>query len=249
MSIVAALLIAVGMADLCRRRRLPVWLPLPIAPVTVAVIGILAGLSSLAEVLLLLLVAVIAVAWIVLSSRARVYGTGEFWPLLTLIGGVLALILLSGLARPAGGWLADWLAGSPWPRLTDLEPDRLLLVLGLFVIQLSTANELVRQVLAAVGAMKPKGQPQASDQLRGGRLLGPMERIFILGLGLAGEVTAAGLVIAAKGLIRFPELSARRSDSSSINGIGIDEVTEYFLLGSFVSWLISLTAIGLAFLG
>ena len=35
------------------------------------------------------------------------------------------------------------------------------------------------------------------------------ERVFILGLGLAGQVTAAGLVIAAKGLIRFPELQAQ----------------------------------------
>lgn len=248
MSIVAAVLLAVGIADLCRRRRFPVWLPLPAVPVTVAVVGIVAGLGSLAEVLLLILAAVIALAWIVQSSRARVYATGEFWPLLSLIGGLLLLILLSGLVGPAGGLLADWLAGSPWTRLTDLPADRFLLVIGLFVVQLSTANELVRQVLAAVGAIKPHGQPQASDQLRGGRLLGPMERIFILGLGIAGEITAAGLVIAAKGLIRFPELSARRSDSSSINGIGIDEVTEYFLLGSFVSWLISLVAIGIAFL-
>mgnify|MGYP002652878805 CR=1 FL=1 len=45
------------------------------------------------------------------------------------------------------------------------------------------------------------------------RLLGPLERVLILGLGLAGQVTAASLVIAAKGLIRFPELqSSSRAD-------------------------------------
>ena len=59
----------------------------------------------------------------------------------------------------------------------------------------------------------PASEPQPSDQLRGGRLLGPMERVLILGLGLAGQLTAAGLVIAAKGLIRFPELQAKRDDS------------------------------------
>ncbi|GAB3926535.1 hypothetical protein GCM10027613_40890 [Microlunatus endophyticus] len=55
-------------------------------------------------------------------------------------------------------------------------------------------------------------------------------------------------MIAAKGLIRFPELNARRKNGS-VTGVGIDEVTEYFLLGSFLSWLISLAAIGILALG
>ena len=67
-----------------------------------------------------------------------------------------------------------------------------------------------------------------------------MERVLIIGLGLAGQLTAAGLVIAAKGLIRFPELQSKRSDRESVDGAGIDEVTEYFLVGSFVSWLVAL---------
>ena len=84
------------------------------------------------------------------------------------------------------------------------------------------------------------GEPQPSDQLRGGRLLGPMERVLILGLGLAGQLTAAGLVIAAKGLIRFPELQSTRNETTTVEAVGIDEVTEYFLVGSFVSWLVAL---------
>ena len=47
-------------------------------------------------------------------------------------------------------------------------------------------------------------------------------------------------MIAAKGLIRFPELQAKRDDSTSVDGVGIDAVTEYFLVGSFVSWLVAL---------
>ena len=72
-----------------------------------------------------------------------------------------------------------------------------------------------------------------------------MERVLILGLGLAGQLTAAGLVIAAKGLIRFPELQAKRDDSTSVDGVGIDAVTEYFLVGSFVSWLVALGSLAL----
>ena len=78
------------------------------------------------------------------------------------------------------------------------------------------------------------------------RLLGPMERVLILGLGLAGQLGAAGLVIAAKGLIRFPELQSKRSDSVAVDGAGIDQVTEYFLVGSFVSWLLALGSLVLA---
>ena len=120
---------------------------------------------------------------------------------------------------------------------------------ALLLVNLATANVVVRLVLVSVGAMRPVqplgagSEPQPSDQLRGGRLLGPMERVLILGLGLAGQLTAAGLVIAAKGLIRFPELQAKRDDSTSVDGVGIDEVTEYFLVGSFVSWLVALVSL------
>ena len=81
-----------------------------------------------------------------------------------------------------------------------------------------------------------------AHSLKGGRLLGPMERVFILGLGLTGQFTAAGIVVAAKGLLRFPELQAARDSS---RGPGIHAVTEYFLVGSFASWLIALAAVAL----
>ena len=36
-----------------------------------------------------------------------------------------------------------------------------------------------------------------------------MERVFIVGLGLAGQLTAASIVVAAKGLLRWPELQSK----------------------------------------
>jgi hypothetical protein len=248
-SVLGILLIAVGVSDLTRRRSLPPWLPLVSGPIAVVLLGLLAGLGSGADVGLLVLSGLVAATWSILVGRSHVFGTGQLPPLLVLLGGVVLIILLAGTATPAGGWLAAWLDDSPWRAFSRLSADRFLSVIGLFVVQLSTGNELVRLVLGGVGAIRPQGQPQVSDQLRGGRLLGPMERLFILGLGLAGQITAAGLVVAAKGLIRFPELTARRSDASEVNGIGIDEVTEYFLLGSFVSWLVGLAGLALAHLG
>jgi hypothetical protein len=102
---------------------------------------------------------------------------------------------------------------------------------------------LVRLVLGSVGAVRPVGEPQPSDKLKGGRLLGPMERLLIVGLGLGGQLTMATAVVAAKSIIRFPEINAQKARENG--GIGIDEVTEYFLVGSFASWILALGGLAL----
>ncbi len=114
---------------------------------------------------------------------------------------------------------------------------------GVVLLQLVTGNQLVRLVLGSVGAVRPVGEPQPSDRLKGGRLLGPMERLLIVGLGLSGQIATASAVVAAKGIIRFPELSAHRKEGTGSN---IDEVTEYFLVGSFASWLVAMGGLALA---
>jgi hypothetical protein len=71
-----------------------------------------------------------------------------------------------------------------------------------------------------------------------------MERLLILGLSLAGQLTAATAVVAAKSIIRFPEINAQKVRENG--GIGIDDVTEYFLVGSFASWIVALGGLALA---
>ena len=249
MSVLACLLFAVGATDLVRAEGAT---PGRVRRVVAACVGLLAllvlallgHLGSGVDVVLLVLAAIGLVGWVALSSRAvDTRRTGRLRPGLAL--GVLAtsgLVLLgaSGHTTAVAGPLGGWISGLALPGLGGRDPTRALLVAGALLAQLSTANLVVRLVLAGVGAIKPTGQPQPSDRLRGGRLLGPMERLLILCLGLAGEVTAAGSVIAAKGLIRWPELQAWSRDP---HAPGIDEVTEYFLVGSFVSWLVALGAL------
>lgn len=105
--------------------------------------------------------------------------------------------------------------------------SRTLLIAGVLLLQLSTSNILVRLFLDAVGV------PAASNEtsLKGGRLLGPMERILIVTLALGGELTAAAVVVAAKGLLRWPELRSAQAH-------GPTPLSEYFLVGSFASWLL-----------
>jgi hypothetical protein len=111
----------------------------------------------------------------------------------------------------------------------DLGLDRSVLLAGIALLQLSTANLLVRLLLDAVGV---PAQSHEKD-LKGGRVLGPMERLFVLVLAIAGQLTAASVVVAAKGLLRWPELRSPREGGPS-------EISEYFLIGSFASWLVAL---------
>jgi len=262
-SALALLLIAVGLADLVSARDWP-------HPLLARRVGALVGLASIAALALLAdldgwgdlaLLAVVALttgAWVVLVGRAVATDRGQGRALGVFALGVALTLLLAGWSSPVGGAVARWLAWTDLGVLAGADPTHVLLLAGLVLVQLSTGNIIVRLVLEHTGALNPLGEPQPSDRLRGGRLLGPMERVFILGLGLAGQVTAASIVIAAKGLIRWPELqrasrdSERReaaqeaADQDTRRAASIDQVTEYFLIGSFVSWLIAMTALAVS---
>ena len=147
----------------------------------------------------------------------------------------LAVTLFGGGAIEPG---LDWPARLEDAPLAQVPLDRFVLVSGVLLAQLATVNVMVRLVLDAVGVPATANE----KKLKGGRLLGPMERVFIVGLALAGEVTAAAIVVAAKGLLRFPELQ-RGADTE-----GPSDVTEYFLVGSFASWLCALGGVALVHL-
>ncbi|MHA3702716.1 hypothetical protein ACXR2U_11085 [Jatrophihabitans sp. YIM 134969] len=116
--------------------------------------------------------------------------------------------------------------------------EQAALVAAVVLVQFGTANLLVRLLLDRVGVPAPDNE----KRLRGGRFLGPMERLLIVGLGLAGSLGGAAVVVAAKALLRFPELrEARRGDPG-----GPSDVTEYFLVGSFASWIVAFGSLALA---
>jgi hypothetical protein len=239
-SAVAVFLTALGIADLCRRAARAIWLPVLIGPVAVVACAALGALWHAGDVALLVVAAAAVVAWEWLCARSERSGTQQGAPLAVFTAALALLAVLSGWSAPVNGALARWSAWVHLP-LSHVTPTRLLMLVGVVLVQFATANQLVRLVLGSVGAVRPAGEPQPSDRLKGGRLLGPMERLLILSLGVGGQVAAASAVVAAKGIIRFPELNAQ----TNRNGVGIDEVTEYFLVGSFTSWLLALAGIGL----
>ncbi len=241
MSWIALLLIGVGIADLCHSIRPVKVVPECIGAASVILLGLVCDLTAARD-----LVAMVAIAGVVIAWGGTVrhgFGRDRAWLPLTVLAVAFAVALaVSPWANEGAGAAATWLEETPIPVLNGLEVDRALLILGALLVQMSTGNVIVRLVLRATGTVDPArgASHDATRTLKGGRLLGPMERLFIVGLGLAGYITAASIVIAAKGLLRFPELQSKRDERT---GPSIDEVTEYFLVGSFVSWTISLSTL------
>jgi hypothetical protein len=235
MSWLGILLIGVAVTDLVHAVRRVLFLPECVGALVALSVGLLAGLTSGRDVLALFVVAAVVLVWGLTVTWGFGHPGPAWLPLSVFVLALSAAVACSGLAPETSGPLGRWLDSVTLPLLSGLDPDRFLLVLGAFGIQLSTGNVLVRLVLKSTGTIHPLadgGMPPT--RLKGGRLLGPLERTFILALALGGHVTAASVVVAAKGLLRFPELSSRRDQER------IHQLTEYFLLGSFVSWLVAL---------
>lgn len=74
--------------------------------------------------------------------------------------------------------------------------------------------------------------PAARRGLSGGRWIGPLERLLIVLMAASGPEAAIAAIIAAKGVIRFPEVS--KDDTG--------EKAEEFLIGSLVSWGLAVAA-------
>jgi hypothetical protein len=92
------------------------------------------------------------------------------------------------------------------------------------------SNWAVRQVLRLARHETPQSENKA------GRWIGALERLLIYVLMLIGAAAAAGLVVAAKSILRFPEISGKPA--------AIDP--EYVLIGSLASWLLAFAVGALA---
>ncbi len=259
MILVGLALVAIGVADLCAgglggeiasaRRAVAAT----VIALVVAVIGLSATSTADAPAAAAFLVTVLlaSLAWSVL--RLPRFRTNRPWLAIVALVAPLSILAASSgslTAAPAGP-AVNWLSALPFPAIAEIGMERLCLTVGTAIALMATANGIVRAVLASAGTLE-----QSENRLRGGRLIGVMERLMIFGLALAGEPTAAALVISAKSILRFPEISrtaqrdedqshqAETSDGeSSVQPLAVDAVTEYFLLGSLSSWMLALAPI------
>lgn len=131
-------------------------------------------------------------------------------------------------------------AGFAWLDTVVLDstvPDGLLwIALALFLTQ--TGNRITRAVLLLSGRELGDDGVAAGavphSRLKGGRVIGPLERIFIMVLTVVGAYHVVAALMAAKGIVRFPEISAdaKRDPTDVTAGTKAEE----FLVGSLASW-------------
>lgn len=88
------------------------------------------------------------------------------------------------------------------------------------------SNWFVRTLLIRIRAVDTGGANGA------GRWIGTLERLLIFILIIGDEAGAAALVVAAKAILRFPEITG---DEPHLGA-------EYVLIGSLASWLVAVAA-------
>ena len=187
------------------------------------------------------------------------------WPAVLLAVAVAVLLLWAPAADPSG-FVVDWHRDAG-PSFVGAVPLAALVAgIGSALFLVDSANVVVAQALpaelspdaqrtaAAAAAGRPKRfgrrrTGRASDEdddqpgdrtvtLKGGRMIGPIERLLLAGFSLAGAFPVVAALIAAKGIVRFPEI---RRETTGYQA-------EYFLIGSLVSWAMAFAAAGMCWL-
>jgi hypothetical protein len=187
------------------------------------------------------------------------------WPAV-LLAVAVAVLLLWAPAADASGFVVDWHRDAG-PAFVGAVPLAALVAgIGSALFLVDSANVVVAQALpaelspdaqrtaAAAAAGRPKrfgrrrtGRASDADAdadadrtvtLKGGRMIGPIERLLLAGFSLAGAFPVVAALIAAKGIVRFPEI---RRETTGYQA-------EYFLIGSLVSWAMAFAAAGMCWL-
>ena len=169
--------------------------------------------------------------WVRVGRGASENGTDRLEPLIRLACASLLLLAVAPCvvaSQPLGSQAAKMSA-----------------VVGVVVLLTVPANRVVADILAvarhssqgdgkAVAADREPSQEsgkqgEMESSMRGGRWIGPLERILILLLASVEAPAAIAAIVAAKGVIRFPEISQDKAGQKA----------EEFLIGSFASWILA----------
>jgi hypothetical protein len=205
-------------------------------------------------VLPVLLCLVLAALWVVLMPVDDGPRPRRLWPAIVLVVLVAAGAGYGGAAREPGV-LADLYASTGLEILESVRFRSVVAAVAVTVFLTVSGNIVARAALGRaledhavtvpaaprawelrvrgrrVGSVEPPVKPEARGAtLRGGRLIGPLERLLIVLLALGGAQAIIAAVLAAKGIVRFPEISEDRRSGSK---------AEEFLIGSLASWALA----------
>lgn len=258
--IAAAILLAlIGVGDLARtalRSARRPWLTTLVVAAIWLVLVLLAVVGLHVNVLAVVIVVLLAALWTTTTAVAvdPPHRAGVV-PAVVLLLALIAFALWDRSAATLSGFLVDGHSDAASSVLREVPISAIAMGLGATLFLVESANIVVRASLRPA-VVAPQAAPQASPHprrwwerrpdaapaasvtvadLKGGRLIGPLERLLIVALTLSGAVPIVGGILAAKGIVRFPEISHDTQGGSK---------AEYFLVGSLVSWAIAVLAIG-----
>ena len=249
--LLAAASVVVG-SDWVGRRlsRMAVGVRLLLGMPAVAVLGVLIGWPVLhlgvGGIVVIILVAVawlccglVSPAWwesLLRSRRREQVGRGaskddRLEPLIRLVHAGL-LLLAVGLcvvvSQPLGSRIAKMGAAVGIVVLLAVPANRV--VADILAVARHSTQGNGKAVVAGCQLSQGSGkQDESGDSMRGGRWIGPLERILILLLASVEAPAAIAAIVAAKGVIRFPEISQDKAGQKA----------EEFLIGSFASWILA----------
>ncbi|MGB4135990.1 MAG: hypothetical protein WA971_05470 [Microbacterium sp.] len=214
MMLAGLLLLTIGAVDLVRQfvPRSRRWIGYLIT------LAVLVAVAAVGDAVFLMLVAIAGGAvWLLTMTDGSRAG---FWPAVALGGASVVAVVALGDRHPGGLALE-----SPFG---PVSLDLAILVLGVLVFLLESGNVVVRAALAGEHTWKPS---PTEGGFKGGRLIGPLERVLAFLLMLVPAYSLLAALLAAKGIVRFPEISKDGETGAR---------AEYFLVGSLVSWAMAL---------
>jgi len=196
----------------------------------------------------------VASLW-VLTTRAGMHDRlfAGVAPALILAAALASFLIWDRTGENLRGFVVDWHSTAPLSVVRELALPGLVVGVGVVLFLMESANVLVRIALRSThvepsvesqplaGSKRwwrtnvVRTQPLIIEDLRGGRLIGPLERLLILSLTVGGLLPIVVGLIAAKGIVRFPEIS---------NDVVGGSKAEYFLVGSLVSWSLAFVGAG-----
>jgi len=150
---------------------------------------------------------------------------------IVLSGITLAFLVAVGLILLTGDGVAGWHEGW-WNALVLLSGG----------LAIAGGGPLTTSVLALVdrGNTRSQSTQQAGEVLRGGALIGALERAAIYASVVTGWPEGLAIVLAIKGLARYPELRSPDQPAS----VTPQAVAERFIIGTFTSVLWAITCAG-----
>ncbi len=111
--------------------------------------------------------------------------------------------------------------------MKDMHDELYLLTLAIITL-IPVSSKTIKLLISK---WTPKTEDNAEDSLKdAGQFIGILERLFVFGFVLSGQIQAVGFLLAAKSVFRFGDLRDPKDR----------KLTEYILIGTLVSFGIAL---------